>query len=122
MRALPGATYTIPPDGFARLDAIVGGETEPLWAFMVATSGLGVTIEELFAMFGCTMEDGPMLGEWAVEYSGASFAPGETYTVRAEISDAEPKHGRSGRFDVVRAHAVVEGVADCRLTYILPRR
>jgi hypothetical protein len=67
------------------------------------------------------MEDGPMLGEWAVEYSG-TFAPGETYTVRAEVSDPEPKQGRTGRFDLVRAHMVVEGVADCRLTYVLPRR
>jgi len=93
--ALPGASYTIPPDGFARLDAIVGGETEPLWAFMVAMSGLGVTIEELFAMFDCTMEDGPMLGEWAVEYTG-TFEPGASYDVTAEILGLEEKSGRTG--------------------------
>ena len=118
---LPGATYTIPPDGFARLDAIVGGETEPLWAFMVAMSGLGVTIEELFAMFDCTMEDGPMLGEWAVEYTGA-FEPGASYHVTAEVLGLEEKSGRSGRFDLVRSKIDIAGVASCRFTYVLPRR
>ena len=119
--ALPGASYTIPPDGFARLDAIVGGETEPLWAFMVAMSGLGVTIEELFAMFDCTMEDGPMLGEWAVEYTG-TFEPGASYDVTAEILELEEKAGRSGRFDLVRSKIDIAGVASCRFTYVLPRR
>jgi hypothetical protein len=121
MTALPGATYTIPVDGPARLDAIVGGDTEPLWAFMVAMSGLGVSIEELFAMFGCTMADGPMLGEWAVEYSGA-FEAGRSYRVRAEVLGVEEKTGRSGRFDLVRARAIIEDAAVCQFTYVLPRR
>jgi hypothetical protein len=118
--ALPGATYTIPADGFARLDAIVGGETEPLWAFMVAMSGLGVTIEELFAMFDCTMEDGPMLGEWAVEFE-QDLEPGREYTVTSEILGVEHKQGRSMRFDVVHVRTVLEGAATCEFAYVVPR-
>ena len=121
MKALPGGTFTIPEDGPRRLDAIVGGDTGPLWAFMVATGGLGVTIEELFALFDCTMADGPMLGEFAVEYEG-EFEAGRSYDVRAEIVDQRSKEGRSGRFDLVRMDAVIEGTATCHFTYVVPRR
>jgi hypothetical protein len=121
VKALPGGTFTIPEGGPERLDAIVGGDSGPLWAFMVATGGLGVSIEELFALFDCTMADGPMLGEWACEYH-AGFEAGETYTVRAEIVDQQAKEGRSGRFDLVRMEAEIEGVATCRFTYVVPRR
>ena len=121
LRELPGGTFTIPEDGPGRLDAIVGGEAGPLWAFMVATGGLGVSIEELFALFDCAMADGPMLGEWAVEYAGA-FEAGRTYAVSAEIIDQRPKEGRTGRFDLVRMRADIEGAATCDFTYVLPRR
>lgn len=121
MNALPGGRFTIPEGGPERLDAIVGGDTGPLWAFMVATGGLGVTIEELFALLDCTMADGPMLGEWAVEYHG-DFEAGRSYDVRAEIVDQRSKDGRSGRFDLVRMDAVIEGTATCHFTYVIPRR
>ena len=121
MKALPGGTFTIPEDGPERLDAIVGGDTERLWAFMVATGGLGVTIEELFALLDCTMADGPMLGEFAVEYHGA-FEAGRSSEVRAEIVDQRSKEGRSGRFDLVRMDAEIEGTATCHFTYVVPRR
>jgi hypothetical protein len=122
VKALPGGTFTIPPDGPQRLDAIVGGDSGPLWAFMVATGGLGVTIEQLFAMFDCTMADGPMLGEFAVEYTGTPFEAGRSYDVRAEIVDQRAKEGRSGRFDLVRMDAEIEGTATCHFTYVVPRR
>jgi hypothetical protein len=121
VKALPGATFTIPEGAPERLDAIVGGDAGPLWAFMVATSGLGVTIEELFALFDCTMDDGPMLGEWAAEYI-AEFEAGREYRVRAELVDQRSKDGRSGRFDLVRMRAVIEDTATCQFTYVVPRR
>lgn len=121
MSALPGGTFTIPPEAVGRLDAIVGGDALPLWAFMAATGGMGVTIEELFARFGCTMEDGPMLGEWAVEFE-RDLEPGLEYSVRSEILGVEPKRGRSMAFDLVRVRTVLEGAATCHFTYVIPRR
>ena len=121
MTALPGGTFTIPAEAVPRLDAIVGGDALPLWAFMAATGGMGVSIEELFAKFGCTMEDGPMLGEWAVEFE-QDLEPGREYTVRSDILGVERKHGRSMTFDLVRVRTALEGAATCELTYVVPRR
>jgi len=67
------------------------------------------------------MEDGPMLGEWLVEYTG-TFEPGASYAVTAEILGLEEKSGRTGRFDLVRSRIDIAGVASCRFTYVLPRR
>jgi hypothetical protein len=121
MSALPGGTFTIPPEAVPRLDAIVGGDALALWAFMGATGGMGVSIEEFFARFDCTMEDGPMLGEWAVEFE-AELEPGREYTVHSEVLGVERKEGRSMAFDLVRVRTVLEGAATCHFTYVVPRR
>jgi hypothetical protein len=120
MTALPGGTFTIPVEAVPRLDAIVGGDALPLWAFMAATGGMGVSIEELFSKFDCTMDDGPMLGEWAVEFE-QDLEPGREYTVTSEILGVEHKQGRSMRFDVVRVRTVLEGAATCEFAYVVPR-
>jgi hypothetical protein len=122
VKPIPGGTFTIPEGGPERLDAIVGGDSGPLWAFMVATGGLGVSIQELFALLDCPMDAGPMLGEWAVEYHGDDFEAGRVYTVTAEFLDVREKEGRSGRFDLARMRAEIAGAATVDFTYVLPRR
>ena len=89
---------------------------------MVATGGLGVTIEELFALFDCTMADGPMLGECAVEYHGELRGRAHATTCAPRSSTSARKEGRSGRFDLVRMDAVIEDTATCHFTYVVPRR
>ena len=42
--------------------------------------------------------------------------------MRAEIVDQRCKEGRSGRFDLVRMDAEIDGAATCRFTYVVPRR
>jgi hypothetical protein len=119
-RSLPGGTYTIPADGGPRLDAIVGGDAGPVWAFIATVGGYGVSIEEMFALVGCRMEDGPMLGEWEVEFVRPLEA-GREYRVSATILGIERKQGRSGAFDLVRVRAELGDAATSHITYVVPR-
>jgi hypothetical protein len=119
-RKLPGGTYVISADAARRLDAIVGGDAGPLWAFVAATGGLGVSIAELFALVDCDMADGPMLGEWEVELARPLEIERE-YRVAAEIVSMERKHGRSGTFDLLRVRAALDDAATCTMTYVVPR-
>jgi hypothetical protein len=119
-RALPGGTYTITATAERRLAAIIGGDAGPLWAFMAATGGLGVSIAELFALVDCTMEDGPMLGEWEVEFAHP-LETGREYPVTATMLGSERKQGRSGAFDLLRVRAELGDAAACTMTYVVPR-
>jgi hypothetical protein len=99
----------------------------PLAAFLVAQSGIGVGLDEVFALFGSSPADGPMLGEWSVEQI-EPLRTGREYQVRATVRGAARKRGAStGVFDLVtvvidllgpdrRVHAVVSP------TYVFPRR
>jgi acyl dehydratase len=119
-RQLPGGAYTIPAGEEPRLDAIIGGDAGPLWAFLAATGGLGVSIAELFALVDCNMADGPMLGEWEVEFARPLEA-GREYRVTATILGVDRKEGRSGTFDLMRVRAEVGDAAACTIAYVVPR-
>jgi len=130
---LPGGRVLIEPYAdwllrdVVRAPADPGGLAHPAAAFLLATEGLGIGLEELFARFGASSRDGPMLGEWAVD-TLEPLRPGRAYQAAAEVTGAVRKSGsRAGIFDLVsvtvtlaaedgRPHAVVRPV------YVFPRR
>ncbi len=129
----PGGQATIEPYADWLLRDVVGsppGEDDlahPLAAFLLATHGLGVDLGELFALFGASAADGPLLGEWTVEVA-EPLRVGQAYLVSGQVVGAVRKRGsRSGVFDVVtiavtiadgdgRTHAIVHPA------YVFPRR
>jgi hypothetical protein len=128
---LPGGTYSIDAARHAGLLEAVGGEPDPggaaiaIEAFFAVNSGMGIDLDELFALAGATADDGPMLGEIAIEVA-VPLRIGTTYEVNGTIVATDRKHGqRAGVFDTVVAqfeltvdgerHAVVTN------TYVFPR-
>jgi hypothetical protein len=103
------------------------GDLHPTAAFLAAQRGVGMELEEIFALFGAASADGPMLGEWAVDYARPLRA-GVGYTVRAVVENAVRRRGaRTGVFDVVTL--LIELVGDdgavhaaVRPSYVFPRR
>jgi hypothetical protein len=98
----------------------------PTVAFLAAQGGIGTGLEEVFALFGSSSTDGPMLGEWAVEFARPLRA-GVEYGVRAEVEAARRRSGRSGVLDLVTVLIELVGPdgevhATVRPTYAFPRR
>lgn len=140
-RRFPGGTYTIEPwrawliadvvlepkagPGF---DASGGKLAHPLFAWLAATGGWGLTWDDLFGWFGATAADGPVFGE----HETALHRPletGATYRVTGGIVSADRKTGRTtGPFDVVgyqmELHDESDGahVATCFNSIVFPRR
>lgn len=88
--------------------ALPDGIVHPMWVFNAALSGLGITIEELFALAGIAMDDGPMGGEMDMQQL-RPVRVGEPLVVRGRITSLERKQGRSGTFDVMTAEVTVTG-------------
>jgi hypothetical protein len=102
------------------------GVTHPTVAFLAATEGLGVGLDEVFALFGSSADDGPLLGEWAVEFA-QPLRTGVVYDVTAEVSDVRRRTGGSGTFDLATVTMELTGPdwdvhATVRPTYVFPRR
>ncbi len=102
------------------------GVVHPTVAFLAATEGLGVGLEDVFALFGSSSADGPLLGEWAVDFAQPLRA-GIVYDVMAEVSDVRRRTGDSGTFDLATLKIEIVGPdwathATVRPTYVFPRR
>lgn len=103
------------------------GVLHPTVAFLAAQGGVGLELEEVFAMFGSSSADGPMLGEWSVDFARPLRVDVE-YAVRAVVESATRKRGaRTGVFDLVTALIELIGPdgevhAAVRPTYVFPRR
>ncbi|MEV0945142.1 hypothetical protein [Rhodococcus sp. NPDC049939] len=77
------------------------GAEHPVFVFLVATSAMGWSWDELFAVFGARESDGPMAGETETTIRRPLRAD-ETYTVFGEIVSAQRKVGKqTGVFDIV---------------------
>jgi hypothetical protein len=75
----------------------------PVLAFVGAQRGLGVSVAELFALFGTAMAEGPLLTDCELDLSGEPRV-GVEYAVSGEVLAAERKTGRQlGAFDLVTA-------------------
>ena len=62
--------------------------------------GLGITLDELFALVGSSAADGPMFGEAEIEQV-LPLRVGDTYDVRGGITGIVRKEGKSGVFDIL---------------------
>jgi hypothetical protein len=100
----------------------------PVLAFVAAQRGLGISVAELFRIFGTEMAEGPMLTESIIENS-VDLLPGVRYRVSGEVVSVVRKSGRTlGVFDLLTARfevaAADSGPPDAIVTnvYALPRR
>ena len=98
----------------------------PAVAFGLAQGGVGLELEEVFALFGASSQDGPLLGEWSLRLH-RPLRVGAEYAVSARVERTRRRRGRSGVFDLVTP--LIELAPDggpveieVRPTYVFPRR
>lgn len=132
----PGGTYTAEPyvnwltcDCVLAPEIAASGAAHPLLAYMAGQAGIGLSLEELFALCRASSEDGPMLGEWGMEVIHP-LQVGAEYTVTGGITDVVRKTGKkTGVFDVVRFELELRSTvgsaepdAQLHSSFIYPRR
>lgn len=128
---IPGGTWTLAGyENWLGHDALYSTPEEtphPVMAFVAAQRGLGVSVAELFRMWGTEMSDGPMLTESTLEFPGEFRAEVE-YRVGGTVESVVRKSGRTmGAFDLLAARFELAEpggapVAVVRNVYALPRR
>lgn len=131
-RRFPGGYYTVEPYrdwllADATLDEPDDVVAHPVHAWLAATSGMGMTWDELFAWFDATADDGPMFGEHETTLHRPLLV-GRRYRVTGEVTSVDRKRGRTaGVFDLVgyRLDLHDEGdgtlVATCWNSIVFPR-
>jgi len=130
----PGGTYTVEPYvNWLTCDCVLapelGGAAHPLLVYMAGQAGIGLSLEELFALCSASSEDGPMLGEWGMQIN-RPLEVGAEYAVSGGITDAVRKTGKkTGVFDIVQFGIELRSTAgsaepDALLhsSFIYPRR
>ena len=74
-------------------------EPHPVAAFVLASQGIGVSLADLFALFGSDINDGPLLAESAIDLH-RPLAEDADYEVRGVIEAVEHRQSRRiGPFD-----------------------
>lgn len=127
----PGGTSRIEPYENALMHDAVRSPRSPLphpiWVFVAAQRGMGLTLGELFEWFDCPASDGPLLGECALEFR-APLRVGTDYQVSGRVLDVQRKRGRTlGAFDLVtcgldlNSGDTAEPDASIRYGMILPK-
>jgi hypothetical protein len=77
------------------------GVAHPMFCYYGALAGMGISLDELFALVGATADDGVMFGEAEIKLC-RPLRVGESFAVRGSITGAERKQGRrAGVFDIV---------------------
>jgi hypothetical protein len=130
----PGGTFTIEPYEHWLLCDVVqserpaNGVAHPLYVYNAALAGAGVSVDEIFAMFGATAADGPMFGEHETEIR-RPLKVGATYDVSGRVTAVDRKQGRkAGVFDLAYFELDIsdpdtgEVVGVCRNSFVFPRR
>ena len=131
----PGGTYRVEPyRNWLTCDAVLspapapGDEiAHPMFCYYGALAGMGISLDELFALVGATAEDGVMFGEAEIDLR-RPLRVGETFTIRGGITDAERKEGkRVGIFDIVAFRLELidaddEVAAVSTNSFVFPRR
>ena len=133
--ALPGGTCTIPAyEHWLAADAMLSpelppGQAHPLYIFYLALLGMGVSIDDLYALADTTVAEGPMLGETEL-IQHRVLRVGTPYHVTGKITGIERRTGRRiGVFDTMQARlelsadlTVDDPAAVCANSFIIPRR
>lgn len=98
-----------------------------MYVYYGALGGLGISLDELFALVDATADDGVMFGEAAIDVI-RPLRVGATYEVAGSITGAVRKAGRrAGVFDIVTfAVDLTDGDGDVCATstnsFVFPRR
>ncbi|MCA1191535.1 MULTISPECIES: hypothetical protein [unclassified Saccharopolyspora] len=128
----PGGEFTVEP-WWVRLvnDCALAdpddGAGSPVFAFLAATSAMGVSWERFWGWFGARESDGPMAGEVHTVLH-RPLRVGATYAVRGRIESARRKRGaRTGVFDLVEYRLDLHepdgsAAASCTSSILFPRR
>jgi hypothetical protein len=103
----PGGAFTIEPYEHWLMCDCVGAEptrtgtANPMYVYYAALRGMGISLDDLFALVDATAEDGVMFGEAAIDVD-EPLVIGATYRVSGRITDVVRKSGkRAGVFDIV---------------------
>ena len=132
-KRFPDGSFTIPAsEAWLTADAVGSpplpdGIAHPMYVYYAGLVGMGLSLDELFALVGATAADGPMFGEAELTFV-RPLRIGETLTVTGTITDVVRKSGaRTGTFDIVtfRLELVdIDGaVAGAAVnSFIFPRR
>ncbi|MGE4426487.1 MAG: hypothetical protein AB7G37_08565 [Solirubrobacteraceae bacterium] len=114
---LPGATVELGPHtawlwSHSILAEPVAGEAEPTVGWLLAMQGLGLPLDDLFALVDADARTGVVLGEAELEF-GPPLRVGERYHATATIVDVVRKTGvRAGTFDRLRLRIVLHDLED----------
>lgn len=126
---LPGGHYEISTHAaaaVARLTGWDGPDPHPVFASIASLRALGVSIEQLCELCEFRLEDGPMLGEFAVDFHG-ELLQGVPYRTEAHIVSFDRRHStRVGVLDRLRFVVQIQlpdgtPVAEARYLWLLPR-
>lgn len=128
---LPGGEYFLEPYKNWLTNDAVGAPNDgndfahPMFCYYAALNTMGVSLEELFAIFGATSDDGVMFGEAEIDLK-KPLVPGSTYAVSGKVTGVERKNSRKlGVFDLVdfelNLHDDHELVGVSRNSFIFPR-
>jgi hypothetical protein len=103
----PGGEFTIEPYEHWLMCDVVGarprrsGTANPMYVYYAALGGMGVSLDEFFAVVEASADDGVMFGEAEISVI-EPLKIGSTYRVDGEITSAVRKAGkRAGVFDIV---------------------
>lgn len=98
----PGSARLEPYQNWLLHDAFYAeprSEPHPVAAFVLANRGIGISLKDLFALFGSDINDGPLLAESAIELH-RPLAEDADYEVRGTVESVESRRSRRiGPFD-----------------------
>lgn len=128
----PGGSIRIPAYENAVLCDVIldvaehDGLANALYCYLTPGAGMGISLDELFALVGASGADGPMHGESELELH-EPLRVDTDYRVEGEIVDIVRKRGRKlGVFDTLRYRLAIlhEGreVAATTNIIVIPRR
>ncbi len=128
---LPGGEYLLEPYKNWLTNDVVGAPNDsselahPMFCYYAALTTMGISLEELFAVFDSSSDDGIMFGEAEIDIR-RTLTPGSTYTVSGQVTGARRKNSRKlGIFDLVdfelTLHDGDELVGVSRNSFIFPR-
>lgn len=112
-RDLPVGSWTVSGyEAWLTADAMMApppadDRLHPMHVFLASVQGAGYSIQDLFDLVDCRVEDGPMIGAMDL-YQHRPLRVNEPMTVRSRILEIERKRGRSGVFDRLTIEITVE--------------
>lgn len=130
---LPGGHYRVSAhERWLANDAMCAPQTDddqlhPMFLYFAAIRGMGCTLQEFFALFDASADDGPMLGETEITQD-ESMRVDEQYEVRARVTAVQRKTSKrvgvmdlvTARFDIVAASGTLAG--SCTSVFVFPRK